>query len=76
MVLPRLSKSASIKALELSSYPRYNLASAAWKNSAYRSGCHKHFIFINLLLHSGLVSIIVDAFQGATCGTGQYPAAS
>jgi hypothetical protein len=26
-----------------------NLAAVARKNSAYRSGCHKHFIFVSLL---------------------------
>jgi hypothetical protein len=42
--LETVSKSASIKDLQLSGYPRYNLAPTARKNSAYRSGCHK-FLF-------------------------------
>ena len=46
------------------------------QNSAYRSGCHKHFIFINLLTRAQLsVHNSVHFFREWHCGTGQYPAA-
>jgi len=51
--LETVSKSASVKDLQLSPEGNYELALTARKNSAYRSGCHKHIIFIDLLTRPG-----------------------